>query len=311
MYVIILLQIMDIIKYDDLINTIKLNQITDEYLSEIKKIMQKLFTYSCKIGHLDVAEWLYYQSKTDENQKININATNDLAFRQSCENGHLDVAEWLYCLSKTDGNQKIYINAMDDFAFRRSCAKGHLDVADWLYYQSKTDENQKININANDEDAFRKSCLSGHLDVAEWLYGLSKTDGNRKINININDDHAFTWSCLNGYNYVAEWLCTLCNDYKIKYDSDGKMIPSVRNIKTIFLENDCVEIDKLYETSEIRSIDNICIICLTNDNKYWVELDCSHLICNQCFSNIDRCPYRCFQNINIEQIKLIINIDHY
>ena len=105
-----------------------------------------------------------------------------------------------------------------------------------LYCLSKTDGNQKININADDQvfQAFGLSCAFGHMNVAEWLYCLSKTDGNQRIDIHANNDAIFKSSCTNGHKNVAEWLCTLNDNYKIEYDN-GKMVPLIRNIKSILL----------------------------------------------------------------------------
>ena len=67
---------------------------------------------------MEVAKWLLdILAETRPwrvpNNKININANDDYAFRFSCENGHLKITKWL--LNITDN--KININADNDCAF--------------------------------------------------------------------------------------------------------------------------------------------------------------------------------------------------
>jgi hypothetical protein len=79
-------------------------------IDNIKSNIQHYFLFSCRKGHLDIAEWLYSISKTDMNTKININAKDDFAFRWACLNGHKDVAEWLSIL---DSRYQIRYNEDD------------------------------------------------------------------------------------------------------------------------------------------------------------------------------------------------------
>ena len=111
-----------------------------------------------------------------------------------------------------------------------------------LYCLSKTDGNQKIN--DDNVRAFILSCAFGHMNTIEWLNELSKIDENQRIDIRANNDAIFKSSCTNGHKNVAEWLCTLNDNYKIEYDND-KMVPLIRNIKSILLDNDPEEIKNL------------------------------------------------------------------
>lgn len=120
--------------------------------------------------------------------------------------------------------------------------------------------------------------------VAEWLYNLSKIDNNEKLNIHALGEYAFMWSPCNHHKDVAEWLCTLHNIYCIKYEND-KMIPYIRNIKTI-IEDNAEEIEKLLGKPESIEFNEDCMICLSNASLYWIKLDCNYIICSNCFIHI-------------------------
>lgn len=119
------------------------------------------------------------------------------------------------------------------------------------------------------------------------------------ININANDDYVFRVSCEYGHKAVAEWLYILNNDYKIIYEN-SKMLPHIRNIRTILKENNLKEIHELYENAKnlTSKNDDLCMIYLDDGNKYWIKLNCRHMICYQCFTCINECPYKCENGID-------------
>lgn len=223
---------------------------------------------------------------------------------RSCKTGHKQIAEYMYHLSKISERGKININVNENYLFRYSCQKGYLDIAKWLYEISKTDDNTLINIHSCNEYAFRLSCAYGHYDVAEWLYQISQAE-NSKINISINDDEAFKISCYNGHQYIAEWLCTLDKRYCIVRDCDI-LQPLIRDIRTILKCHNDEDISKiLYDSKAISDLD-ICMVCLSKDNCYWINLDCNHWLCSDCFTNIDVCPYRCSECIDLKNVRVYI-----
>jgi len=112
-----------------------------------------------------------------ENNKINIRAEDDFAFRWSCQNGHLEVAKWLIKLSQSEGFNLIDIHVGSEYAFQWSCQNGHLEVAKWLIELSQSEGFSLIDIHAKSEYAFQLSCFKGHIEVAKWLIELSQSEG--------------------------------------------------------------------------------------------------------------------------------------
>jgi hypothetical protein len=69
--------------------------------------------FSCRKGHLEVAQWLWSISK----ETIDLHAQDEDAFISSCVNGHLEVVQWLWSIS----NGTIDIHADDEWVFITSC----------------------------------------------------------------------------------------------------------------------------------------------------------------------------------------------
>jgi hypothetical protein len=255
-------------KYDRFCIEIKLNRLTDASLVKVKENIKIYFQTSCLVGYKDVAECLYSLSKEGTHKNSNL---------------------------------------IDNNTFAWSCSSGRKDVAEWLYITSKIDGNVKININTDSDCPFRLSCEHGYKDVAEWLYCLSNIDGNGKIDISACDHYSFRQSCENGHKEVAEWLCTLDSNYRINYVGD-RMVPHIRDIKLILVENDIDAIGKFIAKSSVfQKSDVDCMVCLDNGSQYWVKLCCGHELCSNCFVRISRCPLRCYEHMKLDQVKLILN----
>jgi hypothetical protein len=290
--------------YARLRDSIRYDRLTDIDLASVIENVQSYFIASCIGGDKDVAEWLYCLSKVSGNRVL-INENDDYPFRVSCQSGYRDVAEWLYSTSKVDNNVKVDINACNSYAFVYSCKNGHQDVVQWLYCLSKSDGNTEININIDNEYPFRLSCAYGHKSVAEWLYSTSKNQ--KGIDITACNDYAFAASCIWGYTEIAEWLCMLDSRYKIEY-SHGVMMPQIRSIKTILLENDTRSISELISKSKHPNKScGDCMICLSDDSQIWVKIDCGHEVCSDCFVHIDRCPLKCNDGFNMNNVSIMHN----
>lgn len=206
-----------------------------------------LFRMSCRRGRLEIAQWLYhisineqiikddlycqvekvkewandnkyhslnewiqqnYQIKKITNNKIDIHAQNNQAFRSSCENGHLEVAKYVYSLGEIDENGTIDIHVYNDEPFRKSCANGHLEVAQFIYSFGK------VNIHADNDFAFIKSCENNHVEIVQWLISL---DGFQNFRISDRIQQLFEHACMNNHLGIAKYLFDL-NKHHNKID---------------------------------------------------------------------------------------------
>jgi hypothetical protein len=163
--------------------------------------------------------------------------------------------------------------------------------------------NNSLNIHSRNEFVFRWACADGHLNVAQWLYNISYEKANDKINIRINNDFPFRCACNADHKDIAEWLCTINKDYKIIYNN-GKMIPYIQDLKKILAEKNIDEVSKCLDGMINKNDCDMCMICLSNDDDYWVKLECCHQLCSTCFIEIDRCPYRCANYIDLQNVKV-------
>uniref|UniRef100_A0A6C0J6Y3 Ankyrin repeat protein n=1 Tax=viral metagenome TaxID=1070528 RepID=A0A6C0J6Y3_9ZZZZ len=158
------------------------------------------FLFCCEIEFMEGVKWLYSLDNCRFNGDINDH------FNLSCCRGNLILSKWLYSLGGVD------IHYKKDQAFSKCCFYGYLEIAIWLHGLGG------INIHDNNEDAFQICCINGNLLFLKWLYSLGNVD------IRSNNDMAFYVSCSDGYLQVAQWLATLCKDYHIEVDNDGKII---------------------------------------------------------------------------------------
>ena len=165
--------------------------VLDTYSKIFLEKAENGFKWNCKNGHLDVAEWLYYNNNIIDNHD-----DDDMKnlFCNCCENGQLAISKWLYSIIHINIHQRD-----KERAFRWSCGNGQLDVAKWLYSLGQVD------IHAEYECAFTMASTAGHLDVAKWLHSLGG------VNINALYGYAFRYARKN----VLQWLHSIENNVQI------------------------------------------------------------------------------------------------
>jgi hypothetical protein len=263
-----------------------------------------LFVTCCHNGFVDLAKIIYDDSKT-KNVKIYLNYDNDNIFRSVCSGGLYQMAIYLYHLSKTDDNQKININSSNNSSFFNSCKNGKKEIAEWLFELSKEDDNEDIDLSCLNR-SFEASCYEGHLDIMKWLYALSD-DEQFKYHI-MNTDDIFR-NCCWYYRklYVIDWFCEVNSRYSYKV-INNQINPIVKEIKTILKEiiNDHNKLEIYYDKTNLKQTVDICPICLSEDEKYFVKMSCNHVMCAGCYCcyNNSRCYYNCSKG-EIKNVKLV------
>ena len=162
-----------------------------------------VFIEVCRSSFLSYAMFLIRENKID------IHAKDESAFRYSCANGHIEIAHWLIHLGESENYNKINIHTDNEYAFQCSCINGHIEMARWLIKLGESENYSKINIHANNEFAFQHSCQIGHIEMAHWLIRFGESSDYNKIDIHAYNEHAFRLSCINGHSEIAHWLIQL------------------------------------------------------------------------------------------------------
>lgn len=155
--------------------------------------LKRAFTFSCKIGNLEVVQFL------QERFGIGISKSDYIqGLQECCSNNQLEVAELLY---------------KDDLDFKPYCAwileqcskKGYLQIYQWIYHTVYRDE-----IIPDCMNHFDSSCTNDHFIMAEWMF---KTFGLTPFSVNATVHHAYLskkknaikWLIKN-YSYAANFL---------------------------------------------------------------------------------------------------------
>ena len=221
-----------------------------------------IFSILCYFGYLEVAKWLMTLD-----DKPNISANNDEAFRYACKNGHLEIAKWLMTL-----DNKPNIRANNDKAFRYACKNGHLEIAKWLMTLD-----EKPNIRVNNDEVFKFACSfrNRNINIAIWLSTLC---------------HDYILDITNGNLYYWYIKNSLKNSLKILYNN--KKYYEILDKLNIPISN------------FILNTENKCIICFSDNYNFLTS--CKHTFCIECFLtwyisyDKKKCCY-CMQNIEIEK----------
>lgn len=255
------------------------------------------FAIMCSCNRLDIVQWMCsFDDKLDNDDYLQ-------GFLSSCTYGYLKIAQWLWInILNEDIGERIYDVFID------VCANGQLDIAKWLYDISKLD------IHNYNDNAFIKSCKYGRLDVAKWLYDL---DQEHFQNNNLVINSAIRWSCEKGHYDTAQWICDTFHDYELLDTGYGidykevkinrKLHDAIKNDQLEILFNDAktINIGVTNDTTNPKEI--ICGLCLDDQDTInkWIELECKHLLCVDCYSYHDRCTFGCkcnYKNIVLFKI---------
>jgi hypothetical protein len=295
--------------YDDFLvqGNIRLIKEVERLLSENDSnyVISKNFEVCCMTGNISTVK-LYY-----ERHKVKINEHFNLMFSVCCQKNFLDVAKYLYEISKKDGD-KINIHYDDDITFKEACTRNHLNVVKWLYEISSMDDNTKFDIHMSDELPFRTCCHVGNFELAKWLYEKSK-ENNDLINIRILNDEAFCAACLDGYYNIVHWLCKLEDKYSCEI-VNGRFIYHIKSLSNDLrdLNNDEIFDQKIedifneYGFETIKSkINECCLICLSDDERYWIKHNCNHCVCVKCYIRYNKCVFRCKYTGQFGLVKII------
>lgn len=256
------------------------------------------FIIACKNGHMEMAKWLY-------DLDVDIHAQNDSAFKQACAYNHIEIAKWLYELDMDIAN--VIHNA-----FLIVCEKGNLEIAKWLYEINLSNDNPlSKNIMDNNifimstncmNEAFHLACKYCYMDMVKWLHSLGC-----ELDVNVFDIVPYE---IDAKDYktkdnimisMAQWICSIDSEYSYRYvywDEGGNLYYITMELKS---KDEILDNNKpqLSETPI-----ELCINCLEDNKDRYVELlQCSHTICEECYLQIERCPFNC--NHNMRKIKLI------
>lgn len=159
---------------------------------------------------------------------------------------------------------------------------------------------------------FSLACMKGHIETAKYLYGVVLND--RNIGIPIQRNHAFILSCWEGYIEIAKWLCTLdpCLSIGIEYNKiKSWKIHDFKKTLTEAINNRTI--DSYYHN--VQKIDfRDCPRCLEDvsekqkivKNKLAL-LDCTHIVCLECYIQIHKCPFNCVNNAMKNELLLAID----
>ena len=80
------------------------------------------FVEVCRHGSVENACALLALTGED---RVDVHANNEAAWRWACENGHMDVVKLLLDLT---GDRRINVHVWDECAWRSACVNGHMDV---------------------------------------------------------------------------------------------------------------------------------------------------------------------------------------
>jgi len=124
------------------------------YIFGDNKNIFEYFKMAINNNNLDIAEWLRWNIKDNEDLKSEFK----YLFSNSCiKKNNLNVVKFLYYAYKID------IHYDNDFAFRCAVMNKNLDVARWLFSIGGVD------VHCENDQVFKLACSMNDLEMAKWL----------------------------------------------------------------------------------------------------------------------------------------------
>jgi len=136
--------------------------------------------------------------------KPNIHANNDEAFRNVCNKNNLEMAKWLMTL-----DNKPNIHANNDEAFRNVCNKNNLEMAKWLSTLCNNYKLEIINENIMKYDVTYKL---EQLYNDKKYYKIIEYLNIQKSDFNLNTDDKCIICFSDSYNFLTSCKHTFCID---------------------------------------------------------------------------------------------------
>lgn len=268
--------------------TIRINLIKDD---------NYLFEMACHMDNIEMARWLYKESKSNTKADLFI----DYLY-MACENNSIEIAKWLY----SSNNSNIPLGDLNDL-FVDCCINENvkLYIVDWLISIG-------ADIHANDDEAFITCCNNGLIERAKML-------NEKGANIMAQDHKAFKTACEKNDIAIAKWLKSICRFYNIVYDYRYEydyyiggshvfeyikeyMIYEMQMKITTMMEDD--KLDELYNDATIKKKDDVCMICIDDEHEHWIRFkECKHEVCLDCYMGISKCPMTC--NVDFNDVVLV------
>ena len=220
---------------------------SDDESDEELDVLKHAFIFTCKNGHLEVAQWLesvisdVYSSDYRWNPK-KVNEYGRCAFKIACKNNQLEIAKWLVSIIldnvKRDRHGSLWYPFHTTDGLLDACMKGYIDIVKWIL----TDNLQYINTYIRGYErydelyyyygvAFRTACEYGHLELAKWLVSVKP---NIKFSFSKEifppyDRDALRFACKNGHLEVAKWLISIENEVVVCNDEIERRMNTVEN----------------------------------------------------------------------------------
>ena len=215
-------------------------------------VLKHAFIFTCKNGHLEVAQWLL-SVISDVYPKIEyrwdpkkVNEYGRCAFKIACKNNQLEIAKWLVSIIldnvKRDSHGSLWYPFHITDGLLNACMKGYIDIVKWIL----TDNLQYINMYIRGYErydelyyyygvAFRTACEYGHLELVKWLVSVKpniKFSFSNEIFPPYYSD-ALRFACENGHLEVAKWLISIESEVVVCNDKIGRLLLNGRCMTTL------------------------------------------------------------------------------